>query len=38
MKQHLEEDTELRRYLLGEATLEEQVSVEARLFLDDEYL
>jgi hypothetical protein len=38
MKQHLEEEAELRKYLLGELSLEEQVSVEARLFLDDEYL
>src|ERR1051326_2924732 len=38
MKQHLEEEAELRRYLLGESTPEERVSVEARLFLDDEYL
>lgn len=37
MKQHLEEGAELRKYLLGELTLEESVSVEARLFLDDEY-
>jgi hypothetical protein len=37
MKQYLEQDAELRRYLLGESTLEERVSVEARLFLDDEY-
>lgn len=38
MKQHLEEEAELRGYLLGELGLEEQVSVEARLFLDEEYL
>lgn len=38
MKQHLEEEAELRKYLLGELSPEEQVSVEARLFLDDEYL
>src|SRR5689334_7978401 len=38
MKQHLEEEAGLRRYLLGELTTEERVSVEARLFLDDEYL
>jgi hypothetical protein len=37
MKQHLEQEAELRRYLLGESTLEERVSVEARLFIDDEY-
>lgn len=37
MEQQLEEGAELRRYLLGEATFEEQVSVEARLFLDDDY-
>lgn len=38
MEKHLEQDAELRRYLLGESTLEERVAVEARLFLDDEYL
>lgn len=38
MKQHLDDKAELRKYLLGELSLEEQVSVEARLFLDDEYL
>jgi hypothetical protein len=38
MKQHMGDDTELRRYLLGELTREEQVTVEARLFLDGDYL
>jgi hypothetical protein len=38
MEQQLEQDSKLRRYLLGEAPLEERVSVEARLFLEDEYL
>lgn len=38
MKQYLEEEAEIRRYLLDELTTEERVSVEARLFLDDEYL
>lgn len=38
MKQHLGDDAELRRYLLGELTQEEQVTVEARLFLDGDYL
>lgn len=38
MKEHSEDEAELRRYLLGELTLEEQVSVEERLFLDGEYL
>lgn len=38
MKGHLKEEAELRRYLLGELTLEEQVLVEDRLFLDGEYL
>lgn len=37
MKQQLEEAAELRRYLLGELTLEERVAVEERLFLDDDY-
>jgi hypothetical protein len=38
MKEYLKEEAELRRYLLGELTLEEQVLVEERLFLDGEYL
>ena len=38
MKQQLEEEAKLRRYLLGELAPEERVAVEARLFLDDEYL
>ncbi|HEV2764716.1 MAG TPA: hypothetical protein VGV38_17180, partial [Pyrinomonadaceae bacterium] len=38
MKQQLEDEAELRRYLLGESSLEERVSVEARLFLDDDYM
>ena len=38
MKQHLEDETELRRYLLGELTLKERVLIEERLFLDDDYL
>lgn len=38
MKQHLEDEAELRRYLLGELTQEKRVTVEARLFLDDGYL
>jgi hypothetical protein len=37
MKQHLEDEAELRRYLLGELALKEQVLIEERLFLDDEY-
>jgi hypothetical protein len=37
MKQQLEEEVELRRYLLGELALEERVAVEERLFLDDGY-
>lgn len=37
MEHRLEEETVLRRYLLGESSMEERVSVEARLFLDDEY-
>jgi hypothetical protein len=37
MKQELEEEAEIRRYLLGELTLEERVAVEERLFLDDDY-
>jgi hypothetical protein len=37
MKQQLEEEAELRRYLLGELTHEGRVAVEGRLFLDDDY-
>lgn len=37
MKYDVEQETELRRYLLGEMTLEEQVLVEQRLFLDSDY-
>lgn len=38
MKQQSMDELELRRYLLGELTQDERVRVEARLFLDDEYL
>jgi hypothetical protein len=38
MKQHLEDETELRRYLLGELALKERVLIEEQLFLDDNYL
>jgi hypothetical protein len=37
MKQDLAQETKLRRYLLAELTLEEQVLVEQRLFLDSDY-
>jgi hypothetical protein len=37
MKQEVEQETELRRYLLGDLSLADQVLVEQRLFLDDEY-
>jgi hypothetical protein len=37
MKQHPGDEAEIRRYLLGELTQEERVTVEARLFLDDDY-
>jgi hypothetical protein len=37
MKQDLVQETELKRYLLGELSLEEQVLVEQRLFLDNDY-
>ncbi len=37
MNQDLEQETELKRYLLGELTLEEQVLIEQRLFLDRDY-
>ena len=38
MKQQKEDDVELRRYLLGELTHEEQLAIEEQLFLDGEYL
>src|SRR5689334_10519370 len=38
MKAYQTEEAELRRYLLGELTLEERVLVEERLFLDSEYM
>ncbi|MET0649721.1 MAG: hypothetical protein ABW208_24165 [Pyrinomonadaceae bacterium] len=38
MKEQLVEETELRRYLLGELTLEERVLVEERMFLDSAYM
>jgi hypothetical protein len=37
MKNDVQQETELRRYLLGELSLEEQVLVEQRLFLDSDY-
>lgn len=37
MREQQEEEVKLRRYLLGELTLEQQVLIEQRLFLDDEY-
>ena len=37
MKEDVEHEAELRQYLLGELTLEEQVLLEQRLFLDSEY-
>jgi len=37
MREQQEEEVKLRQYLLGELTLEQQVLVEQRLFLDDEY-
>lgn len=37
MKYDVQQETELRRYLLGEMTMEEQVLVEQRLFLDNDY-
>jgi hypothetical protein len=37
MKHEVQQETELRRYLLGELPLEEQVLVEQRLFLDSDY-
>ena len=37
MNQDLQQETELKRYLLGELALEEQVLIEQRLFLDSDY-
>jgi hypothetical protein len=37
MKQDVDPEAKLRRYLLGELTHEEQVSLEQRLFLDTDY-
>ena len=37
MREQQEEEVKLRQYLLGELTLEQQVLIEQRLFLDDEY-
>ena len=37
MKEDVEQEAELRRYLLGQLNLEEQVLIERRLFLDSEY-
>lgn len=37
MKHDVQQEMKLRQYLLGELPLEEQVSVEQRLFLDSEY-
>lgn len=37
MKYDMRQETELRRYLLGEMSLDEQVSIEERLFLDSDY-
>lgn len=38
MNQHSTQENELRRYLLGDLKLEERLTVEERLFLDEEYL
>jgi len=38
MKQDPEQETQLRRYLLGELRLEEQVLIEQQLFLDRDYV
>jgi anti-sigma factor RsiW len=38
MKHYSTQENELRRYLLGDLTLEERLAVEERLFLDVEYL
>lgn len=37
MKQNVEPEMEIKRYLLGDLNLEEQVLIEQRLFLDSEY-
>jgi hypothetical protein len=37
MRQNLAQEKELRRYLLGELTFEEQVLIEQRLFLENNY-
>src|SRR5215813_5653673 len=37
MKHDVQQEIKLRRYLLGELPLEEQVLVEQQLFLDSEY-
>lgn len=37
MKQQSDDETELRRYLLGELTEEERAGVEERFFLDSDY-
>ena len=37
MEEDLTQEKELRRYLLGELSLEEQVLIEQRLFLESEY-
>lgn len=37
MKHDVQQEIELRRYLLGEMSLEEQVLIEQRLFFDSEY-
>lgn len=38
MKQDPEQESQLRRYMLGETRLEEQVLIEQRLFLDRDYV
>lgn len=38
MKLHVEDEEKLKRYLLAQLTLEEQLSVQEQLFLDAEYL
>jgi hypothetical protein len=37
MKQDIEEDTVIRKYLMGDLPQEEQLLIEERLFLDSEY-
>jgi hypothetical protein len=37
MREDVEQEAELRRYLLGQLTQEEQVLIEQRLFLDSDY-